>query len=163
MIKKVNFNATKARFLISQFFKDFVCRMVFIGAILKLTCDCVFDLCLKFNFGNEVLRYYIRVDEGVTETDAYTVSQLIYWLGEPIIYIFIFTALTKCTEKIILSKIVWRWFIDFQVLDIGFLIFSTPYVFNRSKWISVGLTTLFFLIHTGLVIVRKKMIALPKK
>lgn len=107
----------------------------FCGYISREICSTLFDVLQNTKLGDIIIR------------DDYTVKEFIFWIGEPLqgaIWAYGFwTIIVKTT----LGKYLVRWYIDWLIIDVGYLIFSNPYILNRSKWECVGLTVLLFIAH----------------
>lgn len=122
-----------------------------IASILVYFCTgIIFDIIKDKPVGLQIIRYYYVDNEKL----PYLFCDFIFWVGESVAWMLIAIGISL-NEKWQFRKAILRMVIDWQIVEILFLLIANPYTVNRSKWICVGLTIIAFIIHTAIINLRR--------
>lgn len=132
MIKRIK------ELLKSKYFRIFIA-----GILVHGLCSFLFDAYHDSKLGSKIIR------------EDYTYAEFVFWLGQILQDLIWLPLFYKLFESIYLGKYAVRFYMDLVIVDLGYLILSNPYHFNRAKLEYIEITCAFFVLHTSLMAIKK--------
>lgn len=113
------------------------------GILAHGFCSLLFDMYHDKPIGQIIIR------------DDYTYAEFVFWVGQLVQDFIWLPIFYKVFQEVELGKYAVRFYLDLTLIDLGYLIFSNPYHFNRHKLEYIGWTVLFFIVHTLIVAMKR--------